>query len=92
MKCHKCGKEIPPGRKFCPRCGHQVVEAAEGRIWEYGVENTNVSTNKSKTVNGSDLLDKLNRWGEQRWEFGNALVASYEVDRHFLGERSLRTR
>jgi hypothetical protein len=70
----------------------KLLKLLKGAFGNTGVENTNVSTNKSKTVNGSDLLDKLNRWGEQRWEFGNALVASYEVDRHFLGERSLRTR
>ena len=29
MKCKNCGLELPPGSKFCERCGSRLQEDAE---------------------------------------------------------------
>lgn len=85
MKCSHCGKEIPSESKFCLACGYQVTVSTEGPIWEYKVESINLSVGQAKIIGGSDLLDKLNKWGAEGWELRTGFLANYEVARHFWG-------
>lgn len=37
MFCNKCGKELPDGSAFCPKCGAPVVDEAEGPAEAAGI-------------------------------------------------------
>ena len=82
MKCSSCEREIPSDSQFCQYCGHRTTEHL---IWEYKVERIDIGVHKRQVISASDLLDNLNKWGEEGWELRNALLSDYKVARHFWG-------